>query len=64
MNSFLESADEEAKSIFFDSIRRYDTLTFSKCLNHFNVKIMDFIDDQNMNGINIFLNNKIIKICF
>jgi len=51
MNSFSESADDDIKNIFFDSIKRYDTYTFSKCLNNFNIKILDFTDDQNMNGI-------------
>jgi len=51
MNSNSESADDYTKNNFFDSIKKFDSNKFTKCLYDLNSRVLDFTDNQNMNGI-------------
>jgi len=61
MNSISESTDDDTKNIFFDSIKKFDSFMFSKCLYNLGSRVLEFTDDQNMNGIN-FNNNTYILL--
>jgi len=50
MNSYSESADEEIKFSFFETIKKCDTPKFTKYLDNLKTRLFDITDDQNMNG--------------